>query len=135
MYSGAKIAPTKYRVYKKDITTYRIEGWIMGRWMSLSNKYGFPTRLDLYNCKFVVEESLRQQTVNERLDGESAPVCAWIECMVVATQDFTSNILPPSKREVFFNPYRVTEFTDRETHTPLYNARKVFIFGNQLFYI
>jgi hypothetical protein len=131
MYSGTIIKPKKFRVYKKGITTYRIEAMIGGRWIEITGKNMHPSKITLFDCKMVVNEDLRIKTVTSKMDGDDAPVHAWIECESYSIgPDFSG----PKGSPVFYNPYRVNKFTDRRTREAIEEASKVSINGNFLTY-
>jgi hypothetical protein len=128
LYSGTIGKVEKFRVYKKDITHYRIEAWSNGQWVSIPF-VEYPENLVLNGCKFVVNEAGRLDTVNNKKDGADAGVFAWIEC-----KGFELRKADHFEKNVFFNPYRVSNFVDRKTENAIYFCDSVVIQGNILSY-
>lgn len=125
MYSGS----VKYRVYKKDISHYRVEVFdpATKTWKPVLTT--FPERLTLFGCTFFVDEKLRKETITKKLDGADAHVHAWIVCNGFILKD--SGKL---KRLLYYNPARVDHFVNRETMKPVDYAETVSINQNTLTY-
>lgn len=125
MYSGT----VKYRVYKKDIEHYRIEVFDINtkQWVAVGNDY--PINLTLFNCKMVVDDDLRVKCISGKLDGEDAPVHAWIECT-----GYVKQTISDMKNILYYNPYTVQKFCDRITRKVIEYCNTVTINGNKLYY-
>ena len=122
MYSGI----IKYRVYKKDVTHYRVErmslsGGKSGEWEPVGAEY--PENLTLMRCKTVVVPELIEAAKN------NGTLCAWIECEgIIAGKSI------PLPNVLYFNPFTVSEFMDRHTKKVIDRCRTISIAGNKLTY-
>lgn len=135
------ITNNSYRVYKKSKEYYQIEEMIDGNWEEIEEDKDIENLL-LEDCFLVVNENGRQDTVDgEFKSSKDVPVHAWIECN---SYKIGGELKDPDGI-LYYNPFTVKKFTDRESyelslHTvkvnPLviHKCDKIGIKGNYLEY-
>lgn len=130
-----QIAGGRYRVYKKTKDHYRVEQRQPNGWVELETDKQIGQLL-LQNCRFVVHENGRVDTVGKRFAASvDVPVHAWIEC---GSYSFAGTPFAP-QGILYYNPFTVRYFMDRASYEAgaprvLSGAGAVRIDGNFLEY-
>lgn len=106
------ITNNSYRVYKKSKEYYRIEEMIDGNWEEIEEDKDIENLL-LEDCYLIVNERGRINTVEGSFkSSKDVPVHAWIECN---SYKIGGELKDPDGI-LYYNPFTVKKFTDRESY-------------------
>lgn len=114
----------KYIIWKSSINEYRVKNTLTGKVSILEN-------FSLQNCKFKVDINKynEAESVCFKNSGKPDDYFAWIEAEQIIVK-----LDSPRNNIVFYNPFKSSNFTDRNTGEIVNEASYVVIKGNKLTY-